>query len=73
VSLLILPVVIAVDSSITGIDDLAIHEGNNPLRYGVAAAALVVLLGAIFWSKSQGSEIGTDASLEDAEPTTSAH
>jgi K(+)-stimulated pyrophosphate-energized sodium pump len=55
VSLLVLPAVINL-------------QDNDAARYGIAVAALIVLLGAILFSKRSGATLQTSASLAAGTP-----
>jgi K(+)-stimulated pyrophosphate-energized sodium pump len=55
VSLLVLPAVINL-------------QDNDPARYGIAVAALIVLLGAILFSKRSGATLQTSKSLAAGTP-----
>jgi K(+)-stimulated pyrophosphate-energized sodium pump len=46
---------------------LSIGAGENaPIRYGIAAAAVVIVVAAVAWSKSKDLAIGTDADPDAA-------
>jgi K(+)-stimulated pyrophosphate-energized sodium pump len=59
VSLLVLPAVISL-------------QDNDAARYGIAAAALVVLIGAILFSKRSGATLQSSSSAPPAEPVPAA-
>jgi K(+)-stimulated pyrophosphate-energized sodium pump len=52
VALLVLPAIIAL-------------EDNDPARFGIAGACLVVLLGAIFWSKRDTAAMDVELEIEE--------